>query len=195
MTRNPRSTSADCRESSGLRADCERCCGLCCVAPGFSASADFAIDKAAGEPCPHLGSAFRCSIHRQLATRGFLGCVAYDCYGAGQKVTQLTYQGRDWQQSPEIAEQMYAVFMVMRQLHELLMYLDEARKLKAVRTLDEELRDAFETLESITEQSPEALLEVDVSVHKREVNELLLQVSALVRSNEPESGRRELEIS
>ena len=31
-----------------LHADCERCFGLCCVAPAFSAPADFAIDKAAG---------------------------------------------------------------------------------------------------------------------------------------------------
>jgi hypothetical protein len=31
-----------------LRADCERCFGLCCVAPAFAASADFAIDKDAG---------------------------------------------------------------------------------------------------------------------------------------------------
>ncbi|HEY6597232.1 MAG TPA: pentapeptide repeat-containing protein, partial [Asanoa sp.] len=35
-----------------LRADCTRCVGLCCVAPAFSASADFAIDKPAGRPCP-----------------------------------------------------------------------------------------------------------------------------------------------
>ncbi|HZC25622.1 MAG TPA: GAF domain-containing SpoIIE family protein phosphatase, partial [Actinopolymorphaceae bacterium] len=43
-----------------LRADCSRCAGLCCVAPSFSASADFAIDKAAGRACPHLRTDFRC---------------------------------------------------------------------------------------------------------------------------------------
>ncbi len=36
-----------------LRADCGRCAGLCCVAPAFTASADFAIDKPAGQPCPN----------------------------------------------------------------------------------------------------------------------------------------------
>ena len=36
-----------------LRADCARCAGLCCVAPAFAASADFAIDKPAGHACPH----------------------------------------------------------------------------------------------------------------------------------------------
>ena len=36
-----------------LRADCTRCFALCCVAPAFAASADFAIDKPAGQPCPN----------------------------------------------------------------------------------------------------------------------------------------------
>ena len=58
-----------------LRADCERCFGLCCVAPAFSASADFAIDKAAGQACPNLRSDFRCSIHDRLRKRSFPGCV------------------------------------------------------------------------------------------------------------------------
>jgi len=44
-----------------LRADCERCFGLCCVVPAFARSADFAFDKAAGEPCRHLGG-FACTV-------------------------------------------------------------------------------------------------------------------------------------
>ncbi len=56
-----------------LRADCTRCAGLCCVAPAFAASADFAIDKPAGRPCPHLGDDFRCGIHEHLDQRGFHG--------------------------------------------------------------------------------------------------------------------------
>jgi hypothetical protein len=51
---------------AGLRADCEQCFGLCCVVPAFAASADFAIDKDAGQPCPHLSEDFRCGIHAQL---------------------------------------------------------------------------------------------------------------------------------
>ena len=37
-----------------LRADCSRCVGLCCVAPAFARSADFAVDKPAGTPCTNL---------------------------------------------------------------------------------------------------------------------------------------------
>src|SRR6185437_7197530 len=47
-----------------LRADCGRCFGLCCVAPAFVRSADFAIDKPAGQPCPNLATtSFDCSLH------------------------------------------------------------------------------------------------------------------------------------
>ncbi|MDR3081083.1 MAG: pentapeptide repeat-containing protein, partial [Streptomyces sp.] len=41
-------------DRSDLRADCSSCFALCCVALPFAASADFAIDKAAGTPCPNL---------------------------------------------------------------------------------------------------------------------------------------------
>ena len=83
-----------------LRANCERCFGLCCVAPAFSASADFAIDKAAGRPCPNLRADNRCQIHAELRPRGFPGCAVYDCFGAGQKVAQVTFGGRDWRSRP-----------------------------------------------------------------------------------------------
>ena len=113
-------------EHGALRADCARCAGLCCVAPAFAASADFAIDKAAGQPCPNLQPDFRCGIHSELRERGFPGCAVFDCLGAGQQVVQVTFGGRDWRRSPEIAGQMFTVFTVMRQLHELLWYLTEA---------------------------------------------------------------------
>ena len=54
------------------------------------------------------------------------GCVAYDCFGAGQHVTQVTFAGADWRESPGTAERMFDVFAVMRQLHELAWYLTEA---------------------------------------------------------------------
>ena len=52
-----------------LRADCTRCAGLCCVAPAFAASADFAIDEPVGQACPNLGDDDRCGIHAQPAER------------------------------------------------------------------------------------------------------------------------------
>ena len=61
-----------------LQADCGQCFGLCCVALPFASSSDFALDKAAGEPCTHLHQDFRCAIHGQLRERGFPGCTVFD---------------------------------------------------------------------------------------------------------------------
>ncbi|WP_313885590.1 hypothetical protein [Fodinicola feengrottensis] len=120
-------------EKSELRADCASCFGLCCVALTFAKSADFGIDKRAGEPCPNLADDFRCGIHQDLRPRGFAGCTVYDCFGAGQKISQETFGGKDWRQAPETAGHMFALLPVMRQLHELLWYLAEARELEPAR--------------------------------------------------------------
>src|SRR4051812_13802483 len=106
-----------------LRADCANCAALCCVAPAFAASADFAVDKPAGMPCPNLRDDDLCGIHDRLRDRGFPGCAVFDCFGAGQHVTQGTFAGRSWRESPELAGAMFAVLPVMRQLHEMLWHL------------------------------------------------------------------------
>ena len=184
MTEETRIQKGGREQHSELRPDCDRCCGLCCVAPAFSASADFAIDKVAGRPCPHLLSDFRCDIHHRLRAEGFPGCVAFDCYGAGQKVTQITFAGVDWQEKPECARRMFDVFMVMRQLHEQLMYLDEAQKLEPAASLQHALRRQFEEIELQTHRTPDELLGLDISALKREVHEILLRVGSLVRAAE-----------
>ena len=165
-----------------LRADCERCFGLCCVAPAFKASTDFAIDKDAGHPCPHLQGDFCCDIHSHLRQRGFPGCAVYDCFGAGQKVAQVTFGGQDWRRTPRIAVQMFKVFTIMRQLHELLWYLTEALTLQPARPLHAELGLALDETERLTHNSPDALVDLDVTAHRRDVNALLRRASELVRA-------------
>jgi uncharacterized protein YjbI with pentapeptide repeats len=168
-----------------LRADCGRCFGLCCVAPAFSASADFAIDKPAGHPCPHLQADFRCGIHAGLRGRGFRGCAVYDCFGAGQQVSQVTFGGRDWRQDPSAATQMYAVFPVMRQLHELLWYLAAALALPPARAVHGELRHALAATQALTNRPAGVLLALDTGRHRAQVSALLLRASELVRAQVP----------
>jgi uncharacterized protein YjbI with pentapeptide repeats len=168
--------------TTDLRADCSNCVGLCCVAPAFAASADFAIDKPAGHACPHLRSDFGCSIHDDLRPQGFPGCAVYDCFGAGQQVTQVSFAGGDWRQSPEIAEQMFAVFAVMRDLHELLWYLGEALTLEPARALRPELQARRDETAHLTRQDPEILMAADTRAHQRGIDTLLLQTSELVRA-------------
>jgi uncharacterized protein YjbI with pentapeptide repeats len=173
-----------------LRADCARCFGLCCVVPAFAASADFAIDKPAGQPCPNLGHDFRCGIHARLRQRGFPGCAVYDCFGAGQQVAQVTFDGRDWREAPATAQQMFGVFEVMRQLHELLWYLTEALTLAPARPVHAQLRVALDETERLTGLGPDEVLALDVPQHRHGVNELLVRASELVRTGGRNLDRR-----
>ncbi|WP_433721859.1 pentapeptide repeat-containing protein [Actinoplanes sp. CA-051413] len=171
-----------------LRADCGQCAGLCCVAPAFAKSSDFAINKPAGKPCPNLADDFRCGIHDRLPERGFPGCVVFDCFGAGQQVTQVTFGGREWRGTPGIAGQMFAVLPVMRQLHELLWYVTKALELTAARRLHPKLRTALDETTALTTGTPQELLALDVDAHRRRVNPLLQQASELARAGV--GGRR-----
>ncbi|MEU6432322.1 pentapeptide repeat-containing protein [Microbispora sp. NPDC046973] len=165
-----------------MRADCANCFGLCCVALPFAASADFAISKDAGRACPNLRDDFRCGIHARLRESGFPGCTVYDCFGAGQKVSQVTF-GRSWRDEPGTAARMFEVFPVVRHLHELLWYLDEAMSLPAAGPIHAELRGAYEETERLTLGTPDDLLGVDVAAHREKVNVLLLRTSELVRAS------------
>lgn len=183
------------RNRLSLQSECENCFGLCCVALPFAATADFAIDKNAGQPCPNLQSDFRCGVHTSLRQLGFRGCTVYDCFGAGQKVSRITYGGHDWRQVPESAKQMFEVFPIMRQLHELLWYLTEALTLQPARPIRSALGSALDETERLTRLSPESLLELDVAAHRADVNALLLRTSELARAEalrqqKAPSGRR-----
>jgi hypothetical protein len=172
-----------------LRADCTRCFGLCCVVPAFAASADFALDKPAGHPCPHLHADSRCGIHAELRPRGFAGCAAYDCFGAGQRVSQVTV-GRDWRADPDTARLTAEVFPVVRQLHELLWYLTGALAEPAAEPVHAELRRSLAETERLAAGDPDALQAVDLGGHGRAVDALLRRTSTLVRAaDRPAPGR------
>ncbi len=152
-----------------LRADCSRCVGLCCVAPAFARSADFAIDKPAGTPCGNLQADFRCAIHTDLRDRGFAGCTVFDCLGAGQRVT-AAFVGRDWR-TPDVAAPMFAAFAAARQVHELLWYLDEARVRAPEPALDAEWTHLLGDVAGL-----------DVAAAHERVGELLRQASERLRT-------------
>jgi Pentapeptide repeats (8 copies) len=180
------------------------------VAPAFAASADFAIDKPAGTPCPHLGPDHGCGIHDRLRSSGFRGCVVYDCFGAGQQVAQHTFGGRDWRTHPDLAGPMFAVLPMMRLLHELLSYLTEARarilgdpepglaepgpaeaglpepglpQLGPVAAdLVAELDGALDRTRAMTAGTPAQLLALDVGGHRAGVAALLRRVSVRLRT-------------
>jgi uncharacterized protein YjbI with pentapeptide repeats len=168
-----------------LRSDCGSCFGLCCVALPFARSTDFAVDKPAGKPCANLDTDFRCGIHARLRDKGYQGCTVFDCFGAGQKVSQVTYGGTDWRRAPGTAREMFEVFPVMRQLHELLWYVAEGLDLAVAHPVHQRLRREFSRLQDLTRGDATALLALDVNALRGEVNALLLRVGDLVRAQVP----------
>ncbi|MFF2324940.1 MULTISPECIES: pentapeptide repeat-containing protein [unclassified Streptomyces] len=178
-------------DRASLRADCANCFGLCCVALSLTRSADFAINKGAGEPCRNLREDFRCAVHTELRTRGFPGCTVYDCFGAGQKVSHETFDGQDWRRAPHTARQMFQVFPVMRQLHELLWYLTEALSLEPARSLHGEIRSSRDETDRLTRLPAHAFTDLDVAAHRDDVAALLLRTSELVRATAPRGKKRD----
>jgi hypothetical protein len=155
-----------------LAADCSACAGLCCVGPAFAASAEFAIDKAAGHACPHLGPDSRCGIHDRLLPSGFGGCVAYDCFGAGQRIVAL--------RGPERTPATFAAYDVLRQLHELLFYVEDALGRAAAAPVHADLRSARDTIEALDPGDAEP------GARRAAVAPLLRRASALVRGAGPD---------
>jgi len=77
---------------------------------------------------------------------------------------------------------MFEVFLVMRQLHELLWYLTEALIRQEAAPLHGELSLALDHTERLTRASSASLANLDVAQHRREVSILLRRASELVRA-------------
>ncbi len=146
-------------------------------------------DKPAGAACPNLQADFRCGIHAELRPRGFAGCTVYDCFGAGQQVSQVTFGGLDWRASAEVAARMFAAFPVVRDLHELRWYLAEALTFRAAAEVHPALLGAVEETERRACAGPDELLATESDAHRRHVDGLLLRASELARA-EVRPGRR-----
>ncbi|GFP75335.1 pentapeptide repeat-containing protein [Clostridium fungisolvens] len=172
-----------------LKADCKNCFGLCCIALYFSASDGFPTNKEAGKPCINLKEDFTCSVHTSLIGKGLKGCTAYECFGAGQKIAQVTYDGEDWRKVPEVSKQMFEAFLVMRQLHEMLWYLTEAFNIHNESQIKQEIGLLINRTEEITLLDAEELLKLDVEAHRNKVNMFLRNTSEMVRNNAKNVGK------
>lgn len=153
------------------------------MAPAFARSSDFAIDKPAGTPCHNLREDFRCGIHTTLRTSGFIGCTVFDCFGAGQQISQSTFAGHDWRTDRPTAQTMFNVFPVMRNLHELLWYLTEAIGREETSSIRTALVQATDRVRAVTRSDPDQLLAFDIDSCRRELDPLLTMASELVRAS------------
>ncbi|WP_307853594.1 pentapeptide repeat-containing protein [Nocardioides palaemonis] len=163
--------------SPELTSDCSRCFGLCCVLMPFSASSGFGVDKPSGTPCLHLAADDSCSIHATLREDGWPGCTVFECFGAGQQVSQVTYGGVSWRAQDNLGE-MAAALSVMRQLHEVLVHLHEVAR----RSPDPDAARTVAEVEALTGATPVELLTYDLDELHLRVGGLLGAASARLRA-------------
>ena len=162
--------------------DCSRCFGLCCVALPFARSADFPVDKPAGMPCGHLTTDHSCGIHASLLAQGYRGCTVFECFGAGQQVSQVTFRGRSWREAPDTAASMFAVFPVLHAVHEMLRHLGEALGWDLPAPLRSAAAAVHGELVNHTGAGPDLLLALDVGELRSRVGGVLGAASEVVRA-------------
>lgn len=166
--------------NSEFRNNCSECFGLCCTALYFSTCDGFPTNKDAGKPCIHLQNDFKCSIHQNLRSKGLKGCTSYDCFGAGQKVSQITFEGRNWKDNPDSADEIFEAFLIMRQLHEILWYLTQAFFLQKDSNLKSQIDALIEDTYKLTLLRFDSLSSIDLNSHRDKVNVLLKLTSESV---------------
>ncbi len=164
-----------------LAPECESCAALCCVVFAFDKSGSFGIDKAACEVCPNLDEHDRCRIFDKRSELGFGGCVAYDCHGAGQRVTREVFKGKHWRNEPALKERMGEALSIMRRIHELLLLLASSRRFP----LSIEERQRLDDLEDLL--NPEAEW-TEKTLQKYPIAEVTGQVNAFLRSLRRHAG-------
>jgi len=135
-------------------ADCSKCFALCCTALSFDRGSQFGHDKAAGQPCHHLASDFRCTIHARREELGYEGCEEFDCLGAGQRASAI-FAAENWRRDPTIARRLYASFSMLLRLQEMRRALETAAELEIAETLHAERLALLATLSLLADSQRE----------------------------------------
>lgn len=163
-----------------LKIDCKKCSGLCCTALYFSKTEGFPNDKPAGKPCTNLMSDYGCAVHNKLMQYNLKGCMAFDCLGAGQKVTSDIYGGVSWKNQPERAEEIFRVFLAVWQLHQMVWYLAEAAAIVPAEELADQITALIGEYQNMTALSPMEILQIDIEEYRTRVNKILKKAGELV---------------
>lgn len=154
----------------------------------YSADAGFGANKVGGTPCQNLAEDDRCTIHADLRTTGWTGCTIFECFGAGQHTSQVTYAGRSWRDLAVNRAEMAAVFSALRVISEMLFHLEEAVERSPH---DSAAQDMRRQVEHLRDGAPDDILALDLDDLIEDVGEVLRRVSADVRGEEG-TARRDL---
>lgn len=159
-----------------LKVDCSKCSGLCCTALFFSKIDGFPENKKAGKPCTKLQNDYQCKIHHELEKLNMKGCIGYDCFGAGQHVTQFIYQCETWQTMQEQSKEIFDVFLLIFQLFQIRYYLEESAIIIPAKELGSDIVNLINENEALCNSTPQSILEIDIDSYRNKVNIILKQV-------------------
>lgn len=159
-----------------FKIDCSKCSGLCCTALFFSKIDGFPENKSAGKPCIKLQHNYRCMIHHELEKRNMKGCIGYDCFGAGQHVTQHIYKGETWQTAQEKSKEIFEVFVVIFQLYQIRYFLEESKTIIPAKELWSDIQNLINENEVLCNSDPQTILEIDYENYRDSINIILKQV-------------------
>ena len=155
------------RLQENLKIQCHECHGLCCVALYFSKIDGFPEDKLAGNPCNHLLDNNHCHIYNSLKEMKMKGCMIYDCFGAGQIVSQKLPSWR----SSENAMVIFGVFQKVVQLQQMLSYLIDAYHIHPNFQLEQLILENLKVRENVLNNST-----VDLDKYHQKVSQRLKEI-------------------
>ena len=165
------------REFAPFRTHCEECRGLCCTLLYFAKCEGFPADKSSGVPCHHQKPDGRCGIFQELASRRLYGCLAYDCFGAGQRLAARTEVITNWEAVPQPRrELLFRAFLDLAQICQSQWYLTLASLLRPARGLLPQINALRERGQKAETLSAEELACFDIIPYRKDVSHLLGQV-------------------
>ena len=166
-----------------LKSDCTQCSGLCCTALFFSKMDGFPENKITGKPCSNLQKNYQCKIHGELEKKKMKGCIGYDCFGAGQHVTQSIYSGQTWQDKPKQAKEIFDVYIVVYQLYQIRYFLLESMALFPAKILRSKIKPLIQENEIICNCEPQDIIKFNLENYRNKANVFLKQVCSLLQKS------------
>lgn len=163
-------------DKHNFKIDCSKCCGLCCSALFFSKVDGFPENKKAGIPCSNLQENFFCKIHNKLEETNLKGCIGYDCFGAGQYVTQNLYNGETWLTLKNKKDEIFNVFIIIYQLFQIRYYLEEGKNIIKSNNLINNIKDLILENNAFITLSPTDILKINLKDYRAKVNICLKEV-------------------
>lgn len=174
--------------------NCEKCCGLCCVALFFSKSDGFPKDKESGVVCDNLQTDYECKKHSKLTQLGLKGCLAYDCFGAGQCITARLNTLPNWHSAhtSKEHEEIFQSFCIIMRIQQTLWYLSQCLCLRTSQSEKEQAKSLLHEGSTLIDKPFEVLENLHPQPFYKKANEYLKHIWELQKSNHPNMSNQSI---